>query len=174
MATSAAVWIKADGAEKYRATARRLRAAGRGDLQRKLTKAIRAEGEPALAAVRAAWLTVDVASLPPNDRGGQAPPDKSTGLRRRTSRATKIRVRQNGISIYVDAKRVDARYPSLPFYLNGLPKRRNWRHPVFGNREVWVAQKGQEVFRPTAVKFAREWRAGAVRVMEETVAEIEK
>jgi hypothetical protein len=166
---SATVWVKADGGQKYKAIARRLRKAGRGDLQRKLTKAVREEGQPALAAVRAAWMTVDVEST----KGGTAPPDRATGLRRRVARATRIRALQSGISIAVNANSVDARYPSLVYYLNGFPRTRSWRHPVFGNRLVWTAQKGQEVFYPTLREFAPAWRAGIYRAMEETAAEIE-
>lgn len=166
---SAAVWIKADGAQKYRAVARRLREAGRRDLQRKLTRAIRREGGPALQAVRAAWLTVDVSST----RGGTARPDRDTGLRQRVARATRIQVLQSGIRITVAGRRVDPNYPSLVFYLNGFPRGRSWRHPVFGDRNNWQTQRGQEVFHPTLRRFEPAWRAGIIRAMEEIVAEIE-
>jgi hypothetical protein len=167
---SAGLWIKTDGAQKYRALSRRLREAGRGDLQRKLTRSIRQEGAPALAAVRAAWLTVDVES----SRGGTARPDRDTGLRQRVARATRIQVLQTGIRISVSGARVDPKYPSLVFYLNGFPRTRSWRHPVFGNRLVWTAQKGEEVFYPTLREFTPAWRAGIKRAMEETAAEIER
>lgn len=166
---SAAVWVKSDGAQKYRALSRRLREAGRRDLQRKLTRSIRAEGGPALSAVRAAWLTVDVGS----SRGGTARPDTSTSLRQRVARATRIQVLQSGIRISVNGRRVDPKYPSLVFYLNGFPRTRAWRHPVFGNKLVWTAQKGEEVFYPTLREFTPAWRAGIKRAMEETAAEIE-
>jgi hypothetical protein len=177
---SAAVWVKTDGAQKYRALSRRLRGAGRRDLQRKLTRSIRAEGGPALSAVQAAWLTVDVKSLAPNDRGGTARPNTSTGLRQRVARATRIQVLQSGIRISVNGRRVDPKYPSLVFYLNSFPRKRDWRHKVFNQRRkrdnsfVWVAQRGQEVFYPTLREFTPAWRAGIKRAMEETAAEIER
>ena len=166
---TASVWMKVDGAEKYRALSRRLREAGAGKLQRDLTKAVRKEGGPALAAVRQAWLGVEVSS----SKGGTAPPDTSTSLRARTARATRIQVQQRGIRISVNNARVDPKYPSLVFYLNAMPSGRDWRHPVFGNREVWVAQRGQEVFYPTLRRFAPQWRKAIMRVMEETAREIE-
>jgi hypothetical protein len=169
----ALIWTKVNGQDKYRELARRLRAAGRGDLQRKMTAAIRKEGEPALIALRAAWMSIDVQSLPPNDKGGRARPDNATGLRRRVARASRLSVRQNGITITVSGKRVDPSYPSLVQYLNGFPRRRPWRHPVFGNRLVWTAQRGQEVFYPTLIQFTRQWRKGIEDAMEDTRRQIE-
>jgi hypothetical protein len=170
----AIIWTKVDGQQQYRALSRRLREAGRGDLQRKLTRAIRREGQPALNAVRQAWLSIDVESLPPNDRGGHGRPDTSTGLRQRVARATRMSVRQNGIAISVSGTRVDARYPTLAMYLNGFPRKRPWRHPVFGNRLVWVAQRGREVFYPTLIEYAPRWRKGVVAAIEDTIREIER
>ena len=170
------IQIKAGGANKYREVARRLRKAGRGDLQRELTKAVRKEGQPALAAVRAAWLTVDVTS----SRGGTARPDTSTGLRRRVARATKMRIRQNGITLYVDAKRVDPNYPTLVTYLNGFPRRRPWRHPVFAPKGTgradwaWTAQRGEEVFWPTANEHRPQWRAGVEAATDRFLRELDR
>jgi hypothetical protein len=178
-APSAAVQLKLAGTEKYVALSKRLKAAGRGDLQRELTRAIRKEGQPALRAVQAAWRTVDVKSLAPNDRGGVAPPDTSTGLRNRVARATRLQVRRRGIAISVNGERVDPKYPTLVYYLNGLPRRRDWRHKVFNRQRkaddsfVWVAQKGQEVFAPTLLEFAPEWRRGVKDTMERAARKIE-
>jgi hypothetical protein len=169
----ATVLFKAEGTQKYRDASRRLRQAGRGDLQRRLTRAVKSEGQPALAAVRAAWLGVHVTPLPPNDRGGMGRPDIQTGLRRRVAAATQIQARQNGISIFVNDARVDSSYPSLVYYLNGFPRRRPWRHPVFGNKNVWVAQRGQEVFFPTLIKFAPAWRRACLDAMDQTIRQIE-
>jgi hypothetical protein len=174
MADVISIIMKDDGARRYAEVARRLRKAGRGDLQRRMVRSIRREGGPALNSVRQAWLTVEVTSLAPNDRGGHGRPDRSTGLRRRVSRATRIAVQQRGIKIYVSGKAVDPNYPSLPFYLNGFPRRRPWRHQVFGNRNVWVAQRGQEVFYPAAAGHARAWRRGIEGEMKSTVEEISR
>jgi hypothetical protein len=171
---SAEIQMKMTGADRYRAVSRKLKkAAGGKELQRKLTKAVRKEGGPALAATRAAWLAVDVKSLPPNDRGGKGRPDTSTGLRSRVARATGISVTQHGIAIKVSGRRVDPKYPSLVYYLNGFPRKRDWRHMVFGHKTVWVAQKGQEVFAPTLRGFSPQWRQGCEDAMDEFVDEID-
>jgi hypothetical protein len=165
--------IKIEGADKYRRLSLRLKAAGRGDLQRKLNRAIRRQGGPALTAVRAAWLTVDVQS----EKGGRVRPDRSTGLRRRTAAATRISVLQRGVSIQVKGSRIDPGYGrSLAWYLNGSPGRRPWRHPVFGRRENpndWQQQRGQEVFFSTLRRHERDFRAAVDRAMETTAKEIE-
>lgn len=157
-------WIKIHGQDKYKRLAKALREAGRGDLQRKLTREIRRQGDPALTAVKAAWLGIDV-TPPAGDAG------KSTGLRQRVSNATRISILGNGIRIRVESKRVDPRYPSLPYYLNGLG-RKPWRHPVFGNTEVWKTQYGKEVFFKTLEGYEDKWRAGIEKAMEATAREI--
>lgn len=156
-------WIKIHGQDKYKRLAKALKEAGRGDLQRKLTREIRKQGDPALQAVKVAWLGVDVTS---DGDGG-----KSSGLRQRVSDATRISILGNGIRIRVEAKRVDPVYGrTLTYYLDGLGKR--WRHPLFGDRERWYQQKGEEVFFKTLTEYETAWRAGVEAAMEATAREI--
>lgn len=153
--------------QRYKELAERLRDAGRKDLQRKLTKAIKQEGDAALAAVKAGWLGVDVSS----SRGGTAAPVRSTGLRARAAAATTIKVLGTGIRITTVGSKVDPVYGrSLTKGLDGLGR---WRHPVMGNREVWTTQKGQEVFYSNVHRFESRWRAGIERVMGDIAAQIE-
>ncbi|MEV1295776.1 hypothetical protein [Pseudonocardia sp. NPDC049635] len=156
------VWTKVEGQEKYKALARRLREASRGDLQRKLTRAIRAEGDPALRAVQGRFRTVDVTS--------EGPGGSSSGLRARVAAATRISILGSGIRIRVEPKRVDPRHGrTLSFGVNG----KYWRHPVFGNTQVWTGQRGQEVFYSTLQRFETRWRAGIERAMDEIARQIE-
>jgi len=158
------VLMKVARQEQYRALSRRLRDQGRGDLQRQLSRAIRTVGSPALTAVQAAWHTVDV--TPPMGTGR-----KSTGLRGRVAAATRVSILQSGISIRVEPKQVDSRYGrSLSYGLDGLGR---WRHPVYGNQNVWVQQYGQEVFFKTLERFETAWHAGIERAMEDTARQIE-
>lgn len=169
---TAGTYLSVDGADKYRRLSRRLKEAGRGDLQRRLSRAIRREGQAALADARAAWMTVDVTS----SRGGTARPDTSTGLRSRVAAATRVQVLQTGTRITVAGRKVDPRYPSLPWYLNGFPRRRGWRHPVFGRRDNpndWQSQKGEEVFFQSMQRHVPAWRAATVRVVDDIAREIE-
>lgn len=155
-------WVKIQGQDQYKQLARRLKDAGRGDLQRRMTKEIRIAGDPALRAVQRGWLGVEVTS---SGGGGH-----SSGLRARTAAATRISILGSGIRIRVEGRRVDAVYGnSLVKGLDGLGR---WRHPVFGNRNVWEQQRGQEIFYSRLVRFESRWRAGVVRAMEDTAREI--
>lgn len=153
-------WNAVAVADQYRQVSRRLREAGRGDLQRKLTRGIRAEGAAMLRATQTAWQSVDVR---PGDSG------KSTGLRARTAAATRISILQSGIRMQVQGRKVDPRYgQSLTRGLDGLGR---WRHPVYG-RDVWVQQWGSEVFYTTARRFEPRFRARIERVMEDVARQI--
>jgi hypothetical protein len=164
-------WMKVDGADKYRRLSRRLKEAGRGDLQRRLARSVRREGESALADVKGAWTGVQVSG---SSRGGTGHPDRSTGLRQRVAAATRIQVLQTGTRITVNTRKVDPRYPGLAWYLDGLGK--PWRHPVFGRRgnaQDWQSQRGQEVFFATMNRHGPGWRRGIERVVDEVAREIE-
>jgi hypothetical protein len=170
MASVGEALVRVQGQERYRALSRRLRDSGRRDLQRQLSKAIRREGATALADVKRAWMTVDV--TPPVGSAG-----KSTGLRARVSNATRISILQRGIRIQVAGKKVDPRYgKSLAYYLNAMPQRRGWRHPIFGRRarpQDWAEQRGEEVFISTLRGHERQWRSGIERIMDDFAQRIE-
>lgn len=157
-------WIKITGQEQYKRLARRLKEAGRGDLQRRMTKQIRRTGEPGLRAVQGRFLGVDMTS--------EGPGGSSSGLRARVAAATRISILGNGIRIRVEEKRV-APNPkhgrTLAHGVNGKP----WRHPVWGNRKVWTEQSGQEVFYSTLTGYEAAWRRGIETAMDETAAIIE-
>ncbi len=74
----------------------------------------------------------------------------STGLRARVAAGVKSRVQYSGIRygarVYVDPSNLPQSQRRLPRYLDS-PK--GWRHPVFGNREKWVAQYGEPYFAGT-------------------------
>lgn len=157
-------WVKVAGQEQYKALARRLKEAGRGDLQRKLTRAIRKEGDPALRAAQSAFRGVSVTS--------EGPGGSSSGLRARVADATRISILGNGIRIRVEGQRVapDPKHGrTLAWGINGQP----WRHPVYGNRKVWTEESGQRVFYETLTQFESRWRAGIERAMDETARQIE-
>lgn len=156
-------WTKVAGQERFNRLSRRLRAAGRGDLQSRLVKAVKREGDPAVAATKAAFRGVDVTS----SAGGSG---KSTGLRARIAAATTVRATGTGIRVEVNSAKVDPRHGyALVFGLDAL---RGWSHPVFGNRNVWATQRGQEVFFSTLSGYEDRWRAGIVDAMEDAAREI--
>lgn len=154
--------------ESWRVVSMTLIEKGGADLIRPLRAAVRREGRPAVAAARAAWLSVEVQS----SKGGTARPDRSTGLRARVAAATDTQVTQQGVRILVRGKRVDPVYgQALAWYLNGSGK--PWRHPIFGRRarsQDWAVQRGQMVFHRTVDAHAPAFRAAIERAMEEVAA----
>ncbi|MEV6791243.1 hypothetical protein AB0M87_04410 [Streptomyces sp. NPDC051320] len=64
------------------------------------------------------------------------------------SRATRLEVKKSGknagVAIRVDGRKMPDRQGSLPAYMEGTKPR--WRHPVFGNQEVWVQQPPHPYF----------------------------
>jgi len=96
-------------------------------IRRESTKRLRAAARPAQQRVKAAA------------RGLPAKGPKSSGLRRRTANAITTQVRMSGRMAGVNIRIPTSRMGGLSV----LPQRMNagrWRHPVYGNREVWVTQ----------------------------------
>jgi hypothetical protein len=142
------------GKRELRRISRNLRQTNRG-LQRKCTAEIRKAGQPALAAVRSAFMGVDIAS----SGGGGG----STGLRARVAAATKITPIAQGIKIKIYYNQVDPAYGrTLASGVDG----ELWRHPVFGNRRVWTFEVGEDTFYPTLEQHADEWADAAERVLD--------
>ncbi|TAK32328.1 MAG: hypothetical protein EPO40_03095 [Myxococcaceae bacterium] len=154
------VRVSTRGAEKFDRLAGRFDRAA-AELSYRLEDATRGEGDAAVAAVRAAWLGVEVTST----RGGGS----SSGLRARVAAATSADPVPGGVRVRVDAGQVDSVYGgSLTRGLNGMGR---WRHPVFGNANAWTQQAGQEVFYSTL--RGRAWEPPLERVVDETAREIE-
>lgn len=167
---AAPIWVNIEGAGELRALSRRLKDAGRGDLQRELRQQIRDEGKPVIRDLRRAAMAVDVSST----RGGRARPRGSTNLRARTAKATGLSTTQNGILIRTRGRRVDAAYPTLPKYLDStLGRFDRWRHPVFGHMDVWTQQRGEPWFFVTVRRHARAFRRAvfdAIRSINDKIA----
>lgn len=121
------------------------------ELKRDLVRGLRAVAEPALLAARAAILAMPSMSV------------REPGLRATVAKQTKISVTTTGKRAGV---RIRALKTGMPRGFRNAPKRLNakggWRHPVYGNREVWKTQMGQPGwfddtiprFKPAAVKAA--------------------
>jgi hypothetical protein len=153
------VEVSADWQE-YRRLSKALKDAARRDLQAELRREIRAAGQPALAATRAAVLGVDMS-------GG--PAGRSTGLLARIAAATRLQVLGSGIRFKVQNKQVDPKYGErLVLGSEGTP----WRHPVFGNRKAWSSQVGQPWFYPTLRSRGPAFRRAAVQAMHRIMSKI--
>ena len=114
-----------------------LRRMNNKELKKEFSQELRAAARPMVPAVRQAIRQI------PSRRGYTA-----DGLRGRMSKATKLEVRtagkDAGVRIRVDGRKMPNREKALQSYMEGVKK--PWRHPVFGNREVWVKQDPKPYF----------------------------
>ena len=149
------------------AVVNRLKRASGGTLNKKINDAIRSKSRPAVAAAQQAFRS---SSLPIQGRSGGGG-GGSTGLRNRVAGAITTKITASGIKIEVDGKKVDARYgTALVLGLNGMAK---LRHPVFGNRNAWVQQRGpREVFFAALAPMEAEWRRACEQALDEVAREI--
>jgi hypothetical protein len=84
----------------------------------------------------------------------------------------------SGSAVSAGARKVElafkVRASQLPASQRKLPRRwdqeNGWRHPVFGNRNVWVTQRGHPYFRKTIFRSRDEVTSGVVTAMS-TAAE---
>ena len=112
--------IKIQGAEDFHALSKALKIAGDKGLQRELSKGITSAMKPVTLAVRNSART----TLP--QRGGLAARVAATPMR------TIRRAGARSASIRLQAR--------SSYHLGQLDRGLN-RHPVFGNRKVWVTQR---------------------------------
>ncbi|MFF9310077.1 hypothetical protein ACF1BS_04115 [Streptomyces sp. NPDC014748] len=114
-----------------------LRRMGNKQLKAEFMKDLRAAARPMVPAVRQSIRRI------PSQRGYSA-----DGLRGHMSKAVKLEVRTTGrdagVRIRVDGRKMPNRAKSVQAYMEGLKK--PWRHPVYGNREVWVKQDPHPYF----------------------------
>jgi hypothetical protein len=102
-------------------------------LRRQLSKELRDAVAPAVADAKGRLMSMGSAGLA---RDGEP-------LRKAVASRMQVQARLTGKSAGV---KVRARKSGLPRDFANAPKRLNrdggWRHPVFGNREAWVSQRG--------------------------------
>lgn len=101
------------------------------EIRKEFTKALRVGTKPAVAAAKAAAL-----GLPAAGR-------KSTGLRRRLARAIGAEIRLGGKQAGI---RVRVRRTAMgdQASLARVTNDGRWRHPVYGQRTVWVTQTSDQ------------------------------
>ena len=105
----------------------------------------------------------------PSSRGYSA-----DGLRGRMSKAVKLEVKltgkQAGVRIRVDGRKMPTHEKALQAYMEGLKK--PWRHPVYGNKEVWVKQDPSPYFYKTVRPLGTRTRVNVNRAMDRVAKKI--
>lgn len=122
--------------DDLRAVVRALGKAANGkELKTQLRKELRRELAPMVADVKQAWRSAPSGRGSVRRRGGS--------LRGSLARATRGEVRTSGreagVRVRTDGRRMPNQAKSLPTLAEGT--KRPWRHPVHGDRDVWVQQR---------------------------------
>lgn len=135
--------------EDLRRISRELNRMDNQEIKKRFRKELRAVATPFVPLVRNSIKSI------PSKR-----PYTAEGLRGQMAKATRVEVRtvgrDAGVAIRVDGRKMPAKKKALP---KGMEGTKRWRHPVFGNREVWVTQQPHPYFfrvvRPAGVAGRR-------------------
>lgn len=147
------VAIRLQGIEKFGILAAQLKGPAHKAMRKELSKSLREAVKPAAAEVKATVRTLPVTTTSTGTHAARARGSKRTaerGLRAAIAAGVFIKIDYGNPNIRIV---VQARLPEdqakLPRYLND-PK--GWRHPVYGNRSAWVAQRGKPYFEPPILR----------------------
>jgi hypothetical protein len=150
------------GRELARIT-RELRRMDDPELLKRFRKELRKAAKPLVPAVRSSIRQI------PSSR-----PYSAAGLRGQLSRATKLEVKTSGRQaaavIRVDGRKMPPKAKALQSYMEGTKPR--WRHPVFGNTDVWVQQPPQPYFYKVMKAAGPKARRAVNKVMDEVGRDI--
>lgn len=150
-------------AKELKQIAAQLRRMDNPTIKQEFRRELRAAAKPMVPAVRQA-----IRDIPSNR------PYRSDGLRGRMSKAVKLEVkttgRQAGVRIRVDGRKMPNHEKSLQAYMEGV--KRPWRHPVWGNREVWVRQDPKPYFYKTVEPLGTRSRQNVNRAIDRVAQKI--
>ncbi|MEU4590040.1 hypothetical protein [Micromonospora aurantiaca (nom. illeg.)] len=102
------------------------------------------------------------------------PNSRSTGLRNRVARALSLEIKTAGkphVRFVAKAEKMPAGEKNMP---RNLDNPKGWRHPVFGNTDMWVAQQGGSWFWPPIKRGIRVFRQRIDEAITATVNKIER
>lgn len=163
------------GGDQLRRTAALLREAGRTDLLRGVSKAVKDEAKPTLDDVRRSARQVQVVGVRTTSPVKFVHPARAKHLRDRMAAATVVEVRagerETRVSFHVDSRRMGGA-KQIPRYID-LGSRVRWRHPIMGNRSRWAQSKGQPWFFPPIKDHLPKFRERISAVLDEIVTKIE-
>lgn len=177
--------VAIQGAQRLKDVSAKLKAAGRGDLEKQLRAAIRKEAGPALDGVRSAILALDIKGTKGGGRASReefaaarvrtewakARARRNAGLRATIAAATNVKVRARGVTIEVNGARMPPDQRTLPMATDST---KGWNHPVYGNREIWAHQIGGEWFYKTLLGHAEKFRQALNDAMDDVARRIEE
>lgn len=174
--------------QQFRDLSKRLKTAGRGDLRKQLNTAIKDAGRPIVDDVRNAAQGLHSnsshgggakqrqrysASRARSERAAANAMRRSGSLRRRVAGATALESTQRGVRFVVRSAQLPEDQRSLPRHMNS---EKGTRHPVFGNRDKWVAQRWAPAgfFSKTISQKSHDFRRYIGAQMEQVKKQIER
>lgn len=95
---------------------------------------------------------------------------RGAGLRETIAAGVRLQVTAKGVRIIASSDRLPEKQKSL---VRRLDSDKGWRHPVFGNRDVWVAERGGPWFGATIKPKAPAFRAAILEAMEEIKTQLD-
>lgn len=132
---------------------------------KKFRKELRTASRPLVPLVRASIRRI------PSSR-----PYSAAGLRGQLSKATTLQVKTAGkqasVVLRVDGRKMPSGMRSLQSYMEGERPYNRWRHPVFGNRDVWVQQPPNPYFYKVMKVAGPRARLAVNRVMDQVTRDI--
>jgi hypothetical protein len=171
---SLAVDLTIRGAGKLRDVARALREADRKDLERGLRKAIREAAKPTLEAIQRS--ARDIKTQGVRKPGAKRPfvdVFDAKGTRKRIADAVVADVRTTGEDPRVRFRVAESK---LAPDIKQMPRKFDegkFRHPVMGNRDVWVSQTSDPWFWPPIQRHIKDFRAEIDKAIEVVKEKIE-
>jgi len=150
----ASLSVSVVGGEELARISAGLRRAGETQIRRQMVTDLRRVSKPIVPRVRNAIMAI---------------PSKHDGtLRRELARATTLQVRsvgkETGIKVRVDGRKMPGSKRGLPSRMEGKVR---WRHPVFGDPDVWVGQNAHPYFYKNVEPLSLKVRAQIFQILNE-------
>lgn len=109
-------------------------------LRKELVAELKLAVQPVVPKVKAAWLAAPSGGHGGSTRGRRDQPDLRVLLAKATWAQARLTGKEAGVRVRTDGRRMPDGLKATPGYAEGI-RRRPWRHPVFGNRGVWITQR---------------------------------
>lgn len=134
-------------------------------LRRQLAKDLRQAVEPAVASAKAQIMSMGSAGLPHEGEPLRA------AIARQVKAQTTLTAKSAGVRVRVSTRGMPRGFRHAPRRTN----RDNWRHPLFGNRDVWVTQRGKPGWFDDPLNARRaEYRARVERAVADMATRISR
>jgi len=145
------------------------------EIKKQLRKRLMDAAKPIVEEVKQAEINIPASR---EAQTGRKKRGETMGLRAALANATKADLKGTGRGAAVHIRVSTTKFMSasgrprtIPYYMEGRRKR-PWRHPVFGNREVWVAQKPHPFLAPTVSKHREDFQKQVTSAVLDALSEV--